>query len=459
MTFSKPLRFEDNRKAIVSDVFQVAFPAFIQAVLIASTVAIDMIMVGRLGDFAIAAVGLCFQPVLILQLVLVAFIGGLSPIIAHHIGAGKTEKANDALRQGLIISLVVSVLLSVFGYMMADSIVSLMGANAETQAPSAIYFRMLMFGLVPMSLSICITSALRGAGDVAPLVYVSAISSAVSIGFNYLLIYGNFGFPRLGVMGAGIATSLGHLTGCIITFALVFSHRRKVSLIVNGSIRLDKETVSEFLRMGLPVAGHRISVRVGMLIMVRMVSSFGTEAFAAHQIVSNLAFMAFWVGEAVSTATTSLVGQSLGMKKTELARKYISATRLFAMTYPIITGAMLILFARPLMGLYTQSEATILFGMAVIPIIAVFQPFQSGCSVVAGGLTGMKKPHHAAIAISAGIVVIRPASALLLTNVLSFGFAGIWIAIGIDEIFRFFYVNRAVRIESNKLLLTYPQNT
>lgn len=436
------IRLDDPKsgKQIITNVISIAFPAFLNTAFKSAFTIVDAIMVGQLGAFAIAAVGLVKQPVLLLFLAIEGLSIATTALIAQKKGVGDQEGANEILRESLLIAFCFALLLALIGLVLAHPIVSFMGARSDTLQPSVIYFRCVMFGFLFDAIASNIGGALTGAGNTKIILYANLVSNFVNIGFNYLLIGGKLGFPAWGIMGAGIATALSKLAVFIVMLIVLFNRHQYVFLTVHDRFCITRKTLSAFLHIGAPVLGQRAATRFGMLIMVRMVSPLGTAVMASYQMCFNIHNMAFWCAEAIGRASTSLAGQSIGAKKPDLALRYIRTSVLIGVGFSLLTGLIILLNPYLLLRMFTPDTIAITIGIPALFVIAIFQPFQAASNVIAGGLTGLGNTRIAAVTIALGIAVLRPLVAFGLTESLSLGLVGIWIAIGADEIFRFICV-------------------
>jgi len=261
------------------------WPAFIELVMSTLFSMIDMIMVGRLSSAAISAVGLTTQPFMVLLAVFSAVNVGTTTIVAWNIGAGNTEKAKTIARQTIVLNFVMGIIVSVVGVALAHKIVVFMGAEADTIKDATAYFQIVSAGLVFQAVSMGITAALRGAGETTlPMMY-NVGSNLFNVLGNYLLIFGKFGLPKLGVAGAAISTSVSRFIACVVGLYIVFFSKRSViSLKVRGSYRINFDIAGEVFSIGLPSALEQFVIQGGLMMFARTVSSLGTMTFAAHQI-------------------------------------------------------------------------------------------------------------------------------------------------------------------------------
>ena len=310
------------------DVIALAWPALIELILTQLTSMADMMMVGGLGPWAITSVGLTTQPKFLLMTMIMSLNVGTTALVARFRGAGDQKAANDVFRQALSLTLVVSTIAAVLGYVFARPMVAFMGAQEPaTLDGGTVYLRVQMIGFVPIALTSTITAAMRGAGFSRQAMYYNTASNVVNILLNYLLIEGHWGFPRLELFGASLATSIGQCVAFLIAFAIVLSKRYYIKLQRGDSFKPNFSLIRRIARVGMPALLEQGFMRAGMITFAKTVAGLGTVAFATHNICMNIQAMSFMTCTAFSTAATSLVGQSLGKKNPQLAECYCSRAR------------------------------------------------------------------------------------------------------------------------------------
>ena len=186
----------------------------------------------EMGTQALAAVGLTTQPKFLLMAAFVSMNTGVTALVARNRGRGDQEKANLVVRQGLLFTFWATVLMSILGVVFARPMVVFMGSTEETVTVWATqYLQIQMAGFLTMALTSTITASLRAVGDSKTCMVYNMIANGVNVFFNWLLIYGNLGFPALGVAGASIATVIGQF----VAFAIAIS----VILKGNGFLKLE----------------------------------------------------------------------------------------------------------------------------------------------------------------------------------------------------------------------------
>lgn len=433
-------------------VLGIAGPAVIELILTSLTSLADTVMVGKLGPYAISAVGLTNQPRFVMLAVFVALNVGTTALVARFKGEGNKADAEIVAVQSIALTFLAALALTVPGVVFAREMVRFMGAGSDTVDAAADYFAILMVGFVPTALPLAISALLRGVGDTKVSMRYNVTANAVNIVFNYFLIYGTFGFPRLGVAGAAIATVIGNCAACAMAFYAIAGRRfrrNKGGKAAFIELRLTRRTlapnvpmIKRIVRIGLPSAAEQFALRAGLLIYTITVTGLGTAVFATHQIILTILNLSFVNGQAFGIAATSLVGQSLGGKDPEAARDSAVACRRIGAIISTILGILMFAFRFQLMALFTVDEGIVALGAGIMILPALIQPFQSSFQIYAGALRGAGDSLYPAISLAVGILGIRPLLSLVFVRGARWGLFGAWLALALDQIVRFLLIRR-----------------
>ncbi len=429
----------------------IAWPAALEGLLISVISSADTMMVGAIGPAAIAAVGLTAQPRMILLIMAQSLSIGTMALVARRKGAGDTAGIRGALEQSLYIALALGLLMSLLGYFLAGPIMNLAGANADTLAYSTDYFRIISLGFVFSSAQLCISAAFRGLGKTRVTLLTNLLSNVLNLIFNYLLIGGRLGFPRLGVRGAAIATLIGTVASALLSFWFVMNRHSAFSFRFRLP-RFDRATLSALSLIGSSSAAESGFLRLGFFITMRIIASLGTIAFAAFQIVSQVAGLSFTLCDGVAAAGVAMVGQSLGAGRQEDARRYITVVRHISVVVSLLLITAMLPLQRSLAALFTDDIQVIAAASAgFLVVIPALLP-QNGRVVYAGCLRGAGDVRYVALIALVGVGVLRP----LLTWLFCFPLApvfpalflaatGPWFSFLIDAMVRNYLLARRVR--------------
>lgn len=424
-----------NTKEAYRDVLRIAIPSVMELVLVSLVGSIDTMMVGSLGPEAIAAVGLTGQPRMLMLCVFMALNVGVTAVVARRKGQGLQPKANEALRNGLVITLLLSIVMMAIALPLTHPLMRLAGAMDDTVDMASEYFIIISLVLPLNAVMLSINAAQRGVGNTRVTMYVNLLSNGINIILNWLLIGGNLGFPRLGVRGAAIATMIGFIAGFVLSLWSVVSRKsagRFLHVSIHSDWRLKPDTLRAIGKVGGNAMLEQVALRIGFFTYSRLVADLGTLAFAAHQICSQFLNISFNFGDGIGVAGTSLVGQMLGSERSDLAMLYGKVAQRMALVCAFLVAALVILFRYPLVSLFTKEADVIALAASVMLMVAAFQPLQTTSVVISGALRGAGDTRFVAGIMLLCVTLIRPTLAYVGIHFVGLGLFGAWAASIVD---------------------------
>lgn len=442
----KQINFLKIKNKTDVEVLRIAWPVLTELLLGSLFGMIDMMMLGRMSDNAlaaasVAAVGMTNQPLFIgLSLVQALNVGGTA-MIARYFGANQKEKIETTLKHVMLLSmLVLAIPLSILGLVFTDSIMTFMGAQADTLQVGRSYFKIIMISFIFQSFNMAISAALRGIGETKVPMMINLRCNFLNVFGNAVLIYGLLGFPRLGITGAGISTALSNAIACILIFGYVLKGKSVVRFNINKPFKVNKRILYNLFRIGVPASFEQLVLRTGILLFVRIVAELGTVIYAAHQIALNILGLSFQPGQAFGIAASSLVGMSLGAGKFDMAEEYARKTRKMGSIISTFMAVIFFFFGPQLVRLYSGDPMIIRNSSVAMKIIAVAQPFQSSQFILAGAMRGAGDTFWPLVSTTVGVLMVRVVFAYIFVSIMGYGLAGAWIALLIDQFVRWAFV-------------------
>jgi putative MATE family efflux protein len=424
--------------------YGLAWPAFGENILQTTLQIASLALVGRLGANTIAAVGLANQIYFVAITVLMGWSVGTTALVARQIGAGQSAQATAIARQSLLLSGIAGVVLGIVGFLLAHPALVGAGANAEVAATGEPFLRVLYLSTPGAGLMLVGSGALRGAGDTRTPMYVTGVANAINLALAYALVLGGFGAPVLGSVGAAWAIVVARTLGAAIVVYLVW--RR--SSARRGSRLLDPTVVRRIAAIGGPAAGEQLIVQAGFLAFNLIAIRIGTAEFAAMQISFNIAQVSQLAGQAFSTAATTLVGQSLGAGRPDLARRAGWLATGTAVVWMTLMGIVFIAFGDAIFRLYGADDQVAALGRYALVIMGIGQAPQGIAFVLSGALRGAGDTRATLVGGIIGTCALRAPVSYLAGIALGLGFTGIWIAWILDWIARSTLF--ALRFRSNR---------
>lgn len=431
-------------------IFAIAMPVLLELVMGTLFGMVDMIMLGNSGTGAgitasIAAIGITNQYLFIGLSLASALTTGATAMIARYIGAGRDDKIESVLRHILILTLAfIAIPITIFGFLNTDAIMRFIGAEQDTIQVGRMYFQVVIIGFTFQAINFAVFAAMRGAQDTKSPMRINLVANAVNVVGNAILIYGLFGFPRLGVTGAGISTACSQIVAFVLAMRYLLAGKQKVKLS-RMQFAFDRNILYNLVKIGVPAAIEQVLFRVGILLYVRTVAGLGTTVYATHQLSLNILMLSFTIGQAFGTAASTLTGRSLGMDDPDLAERYILESKNYGVILSIFVALGFFFFSPTIMRLYTSDPEIILLASGVLKIIAFIQPLQSSQFILAGGLRGAGDTMWTLVSTGIGVLVVRNVAAWGLVNVLQMGLTGAWIALIFDQLIRWILITWRMR--------------
>ena len=279
-----------------------------------------------------------------------------------------------------------------------------------------------------------INAAQRGCGNTKVSMRSNVTANLVNIVFNYFLINGKWFFPKLGVVGAAIATAIGHMVAFLMAlYSVAHPHKGELNIVDGGKWGFDKKTLSSVTKVATGAFTEQISLRAGLFAFSSIIARLGTIQFATHQISMSLSQLIFSFADGLGVASSSLVGQGLGMRRPDLSTVYGKIGQRCSMLIGFTLSLLLVIFRRPLYGLFTDDAEVIALGMRLCYFVAAVCMIQTSQVVISGCLRGAGDSRYVAVTSLVSIGTFRVGLSYLLCYPLGIGVYGAWIGFLVDQ--------------------------
>lgn len=386
----------------------------------------DNVMVGRIGVQALAAASIANA---IFHLIMVVGFGltmAVTPLTAIALGAGKDEECGIVLRQGLFLNLCFGFLLCLLTIILSE-IIQFLNQPIEIVRPASLYMKVLGLSMLPLMIFQNYRQFAEGVSFLKPAMMITIFANLVNILANYMFIYGNWGAPKLGLTGAGIAT-ISSRTFMAIALMMVIIHAKKLKRFDPGLRyrKIDFGMMKKLLSIGIPTGFQYFFEVSAFAASSIMIGWMGTIELAAHQIALNLASISFMVAMGISAAATIRVSNAIGRQDTHGARRAGFYAALLCAVFMGGCGIIFVLLRYFLPSLYINEKAVIDVSAALLIIIAFFQISDGTQAVGLGilrGIVDMKIP--TIITLAAYWLIGLPAGYLLAFKCRQ-GIYGVW---------------------------------
>ena len=419
----------------------------------------DTIMVGRLGAIELASVALGNAVFFAAMIFGMGMLTAVSPMVSQAFGSGNNKDIGRALRQGLWLSLLLS--LPIFVMMrLAFAPLLWMGQDPETVAAAQSYLDAISWGAFPFLAYIAIRSFAEGVGKPRPAMIVAFAGLAANILANYVLMFGKFGFPRLGIVGTGLASTLVYW---IMFLSMLFvSSRHPHFKSFNALSRIakpDGEYLRKLVHLGWPI-GVSYFVEAGLFMLTALLMGLlGNVSLAAHQVAIQCAAYTFMVPLGIGLATSVRVGHAMGRQDNEAARLSGRVGIGMATTFMLVAALVFWIFPESIVGIFLdgsipQNREVVALAVQLLYVAAIFQVFDGVQVTAAGALRGLKDTRIPMVIALVSYWILGLGVGIVLGFRFEQGAQGLWIglvvglaAAAVLMTYRFFsHVGRAERL-------------
>jgi len=393
------LDLTDERQSPFKVILWLAWPLFLEQILATLVSFVDNAMVGSLGAYASASISISNSFVFLINGAVMALGVGLTTYVARSVGAKDYEAAKAYIRHAILILLMVGLPLALFTLSLHKQIPVWMGADEGYLDEARSYlFITSVFRIFSMAMMV-LGSVYRGRGDTKTPLYINATVNILNVIGNYLLIHAPhdvniFGLKLhvwgagMGVRGAALSTGISWFLGGSFLLVMLFVKKDPTRISLKESFKPDLKLLKRVVSISIPAMLERISMSLSGIVVTKSIATLGMYAVAANGVYGTAESLSFMPGFAFQTACTTLVGQSLGARKPDLAKRYVRYTIGIGCAVMAFAGFMLFAFARPLVGIINSDAQVVAIAEKCLKVVAFIQPIQIIAWIYAGAMRG-----------------------------------------------------------------------
>ncbi|MCD8557138.1 MAG: MATE family efflux transporter [Bacteroides graminisolvens] len=412
--------------------FKLAAPIFIETLLIMMLGAVDVIMLSRHSDNSVAAVGVVNQIIVLTFLIFEVINLGTSVLCSQYLGAKMHKNVVQVVGVSLLMNLVVGVSVSLFLFGMNETILQWMGLTPELMKDGTDYMRIVGAFAFFQAISLTLSASLRSANKAIYPMMVTVVVNILNIIGNYTLIFGEFGFPEMGVEGAAISTAFSRGVSMVILFIILFKkHIRKFPLAYFRPFPFKE--LKNLLKVGLPSAGEQLSYSSSQVVITYFINVLGTEALAARTYSVNIIMFSFLFCIAIAQGGAICIGHLIGEKRPHAAfllGKYVmKKSVLITVCLSLITALM----GPFIFGWLTTNEQIIRMGVTILAIDVILEigrPINIFATNALRAAGDVNYPFYLGLVVMWSVAV---GCGYLFGVHWGLGLAGMWVAFLLDE--------------------------
>ena len=413
-------------------IFLLAIPMILEMLLEALFAVVDIFFVNKIGIEASSAVVLTEASLTILYSVAWGLSIGVTALVARRAGEKNFKAASDIAVQSILLGSLFSLIISVFGFIFSKEILSLMGATQKVVDENFLFTRIMLTGNIVIVLLFINNAVFRGIGNASIAMKTLLLANAINIILDPLLIMGIGPFPKLGIVGAAVATTIGRSVAVLFQFYYLFKGKALIKITV-AQFRIRFELMRNILKTS---AGGMFQFTIGScswIFLAMIIAESGTAAVSGYGTAIRICIFTILPAWGLANAAATLVGQNLGAGQPDRADKSVWRTAFIAFCFFAVVAVIFFVFGEYLMRFFIADEEAIIAGTLCLHIMAVGYVFFAYGMVISQAFNGAgdtKTPTYINLFV---FWVLQIPLAWVMAKYFKLGPTGVYIAIAVSE--------------------------
>lgn len=413
-------------------IFLLAIPMIMEMLLEALFALVDIYFVNKVGSEAASTVVLTEGSLTILYSVAWGLSIGVTALVARRAGEKNFKEASNIAVQAILLGLILSILVSIAGFFFSKEILLLMGASAKVAEENHLFTQIMLTGNLVIMLLFINNAIFRGAGNASIAMWVLLVANVINIVLDPLLILGIGPFPKLGVVGAAVATTTGRAVAVLVQFYFLFNGKALVKLTTRH-IKANISLMGSILKTS---AGGMFQFIIGScswMFLLRIISESGESAITGYGTAIRICIFTILPAWGLANAAATLVGQNLGAKQPERAEQSVWRTAFITFCFFALVALVFFIFGGTLMRFFTTDQAAVVIGTECLQILAIGYVFFAYGMIISQAFNGAgdtRTPTYINLFV---FWILQIPLAWLLAKFLKMGPTGVYIAIGVAE--------------------------
>ena len=412
--------------------FSLTWPIFLEVFLFMLMGIVDTFMLSALSDDAVSGVGAANQYIHIAILVLEVVGTGAAIVVSQYLGSKRYIEASKISATAVTLNLAVGLLMSAGYFIFARSMMAAMNLQGDVLAYAEQYLSIVGGAIFLQALINSLAAIIRVHGWTKQTMYVSLGMNIIHVIGNYVLIFGKFGFPELGVQGAAISSIVSRFIALLVFFWL-FYQVVEYRIKLNYYFKLSKEYIGKILHIGIPAAFEQVMYQACQIVFLYYATYLGAEALAARQYAMNISMFTFLFAIAIGMGTAIIVGRLVGANEQDEAYTRLWKSLKFALIFTLSTVFLVIVFRNQLIGLFTDNPEVIKIATSVLVLSIFLETGRTMNIVIINSLRAAGDARFPVIIGVFSMVAMSLPLGYFLVFTLDMGLPGIWLAIAADE--------------------------
>lgn len=412
--------------------FKLTWPIFFELFLFMLMGLADTFMLSAVSDDAVAGVGAANQYIQISILILGVIGTGASIVVSQYLGSKRELEAAKISALSVTLNLFVGLIISACFVVFSGQIMTLMNLEDDVLVFAKNYLAIVGGFIFFQALITSLSSIIRVQGWTKQTMYVSLGMNVLHVILNYLLIFGHFGAPELGVEGAAISSVISRALAAIVFFWLLYQ-ALDVKIELRYYYTFSKEYIKKVLQIGIPSAFEQVMYQTCQIVFLYYVTYLGATSLAARQYAMNISMFTYLFAMAIGMGTAILIGRHVGAGEQDIAYKRVWFSIKAALIFTIVMVAIVTLLREPLMRVFTTNEEIITIGASVLVLSILLE---TGRTINITIINSLRAAGDARYPVKIGfisMICISLSLGYVFVFVMDLGLVGVWLAIAADE--------------------------
>ena len=425
-----------ENKNYIKRILAIAVPIMLSSLISELQMMIDRVFIGKLSLDCMSAVGNASTPIWTTMNVIFSFTTGATILVSQAYGAKKIDKAKNTLASLFKYNNILAILLFLFWLICPQVAFHLMHVDESIIGMSVDYARFYSPIFILTGIGASVSCMLQAEQKTKIMVWYGATRSLANVALDYVLIFGHFGFPAMGVKGAALATTIAELLGdLIVLFYVLLSKKLELKPSSRQILKAKIKPYFETLKYGSAAAAEEFAWNLGNLYLIVMMNEISVEAAGIHSIVFGVELIAVAIVCAVGTATLSLSGYETGRSNIRGVRDVVVSSLILCGAISAFNLLLFVLFPQPILSCFTKDETVIALAPLYLLIVGIDLFPKSGNIIIGSGIKGYGEPSWMLKTQLFGTVFVIAASSVMVL-VLHMGIIEIFIMVVVDETLR-----------------------
>ncbi|MEI7024800.1 MATE family efflux transporter [Paenibacillus sp. y28] len=415
--------------------WMLAWPVFLEMLLQFMLGTADTLMVSHISDDAVAVIGISTQLFNAVNIFFTAVASGAGILVAQKLGAGKEEDARTVGILGLNVCIGIGLLLSVLLYAGAGPIASWLQLPAELQPLGQSYISIVGGGMVFLAIMTALSSVIRNTGNTRAPMYIGIGMNLIHVAMNYVVIYGAFGFPVLGLEGVAFSTTISRIAACVVMLAIFrSSFSRKMEW---KEFRLfERPLFKETLKLSWPLGVNMSTWCFTQLIIFAFVAMIGAKELSTRTYMNTMESFCFMIGFSVALAGQIRIAHLYGSGEGRVAYRNAFQVLWVGMVLVLANALLLCIFGRETIELFTADPEIVAMGVSLLALNLLLQPAKMLNMAIGNALTAVGETRYIMMTGMPSMWIIAVGMSYFLAIGLGWGLSGIYVAMITDEAIR-----------------------